>query len=299
MLDFKKYFIIKNMMPHFFSNFFNITPITNFETWIIDHEAHIRGLTFFTLLILFFVLEHLFTLKKSSAKINHPQRWKNNLGLVLFNTMILRFITPLLPVTVSLWKQNHLPSGIFQIIDWPLWVEITIFVILMDLIIYWQHRLFHTIPFFWRFHQVHHLDPHLDTTSGNRFHPIEILISLFIKLFFIVLISPHPVAVIIFETILNGMSLFNHSSLRISPSLDLILRLFLVSPGMHHVHHSSTNQEWNRNFGFNLSWWDKVFKSYQKYPQEGYENYRIGLPGRKNLQDLNFFQLLIYPFKEK
>ncbi|MDX8408310.1 MAG: sterol desaturase family protein, partial [Mariprofundaceae bacterium] len=190
------------------------------------------------------------------------KRWLGNISLVALDTLIVRLLLPAGAAGVALWCAAH-HVGLLYLLQLPEWLTILIAVILLDLAIYVQHVVFHAVPLLWRLHMVHHADRDLDVSSGLRFHPLEILLSMLIKMGLIALLGAPLMAVIIFETILNGMAMFNHANIRLPLGIDRALRLLLVTPDMHRVHHSVIVRETNSNYGFNLSLWDRLFGTYR------------------------------------
>jgi len=203
-------------------------------------------------------------------------RWTNNLGLVILNSIVLRLLFPAAAVGVAVTAEAR-GWGILHLAGLPLWLNVVISVIALDFIIYLQHVMFHAIPALWRLHRVHHADLDFDVTTGARFHPIEIILSMLIKFAAILLLGPPVVAVVIFEVLLNVTSMFNHGNVRIAPPLDRVLRWFVVTPDMHRVHHSVDDDETNSNFGFNLPWWDRLFGTYRGQPRAGHTAMTIGI----------------------
>ncbi|HEX7027321.1 MAG TPA: sterol desaturase family protein, partial [Gammaproteobacteria bacterium] len=206
----------------------------------------------------------------------------------------LRVFFPLAAVGIALFAQEH-GLGLLHHAPLPAMADIVLTVIALDLIIYWQHRLFHKIPLLWRLHKVHHADLELDVSTGLRFHPVEILLSMLIKTGVILLLGLPALGVLIFEVLLNSTSLFNHGNLHIPVSVDRWLRRLVVTPDMHRVHHSPHAMETNSNFGFNLPWWDWLFRSYRDQPQEGHLHMRLGLDDQP--EPLNFPRALWLPFQ--
>lgn len=223
-------------------------------------------------------------------------RWRVNLGMILLDTFLVRMLLPLLPVGAAVFAQER-GIGIFNAIQSGYWLGFVVSMIVLDLVIYFQHRAFHRVPVFWRLHRVHHTDLDIDVTTGNRFHPVEIMISLGIKMVAVLLLGPPPVAVVIFEIVLNACSMFNHSNVRIPLDADRWLRLLLVTPDMHRVHHSVIPQETDSNFGFNVPWWDRLFATYKPQPSQGHERMTIGLREYRHLDRLGLWRLLILPFE--
>ncbi len=205
-----------------------------------------------------------------------PWRWTSNLLLVAINTGVVRVAIPITAVAAALAAESR-GWGLFHLVDWPVWLEILLAVLVFDLAIYLQHVMFHAVPLFWRFHMVHHADLDIDVTTGLRFHTLEILLSALIKLGVVLVVGPAAVAVVAFEVLLNATSMFNHSNVLLPLWCDRVLRLLLVTPDMHRVHHSVIVRETNSNFGFNLPWWDYLLGTYRAQPEAGHEEMAIGL----------------------
>lgn len=226
------------------------------------------------------------------------KRWPNNFALVVIDTIVVRICFPIVAVGFAAMMAER-DVGFFNLVALPLWLEVVLAVILLDLVIYWQHRLFHRVPLFWRMHQVHHADPDIDLTTGLRFHPFEIVVSMLIKFAAIALIGPAAFAVLVFEIILNALALFNHANIRLPLGLDRWLRLAVVTPDMHRVHHSVHEDEFNRNFGFNLSLWDRLFQSYRAQPADGHHAMRIGQPEIDGEQARQLIWMLLRPMHRR
>jgi sterol desaturase/sphingolipid hydroxylase (fatty acid hydroxylase superfamily) len=226
------------------------------------------------------------------------RRWVTNLSLVVINTAVVRFSLPILPIGMAYMAQER-GWGILNLIVWPALTKIVLAVVVLDFVIYIQHVLFHFLPILWRLHRMHHTDLDLDVTSGNRFHPIEIIISIGIKLMAVALIGPPAVAVVLFEVVLNATSQFNHGNIRLPEAVDRWLRLIVVTPDMHRVHHSVVPRETNSNFGFNLPWWDRLCGTYRPQPEFGHTGMSIGLKEFRDPAKLNLSRLLILPFSGK
>jgi sterol desaturase/sphingolipid hydroxylase (fatty acid hydroxylase superfamily) len=222
-------------------------------------------------------------------------RWISNLGITVINPLVVRIASPLLPVAMALLAQKN-GWGLLHIFIVPYWLQVALAIMVLDLVIYLQHVMFHTVPLFWRFHMMHHTDLDFDVTTGLRFHPIEMLLSLGIKLSAVALIGPPALAVLVFEILLNGTSLFNHGNVRLPGIIDRRLRLLVVTPEMHRVHHSVTIRETNSNFGFNFPWWDRLLGTYRDQPAAGHEGMTIGLSQFRDARRLTFFWLLALPF---
>jgi sterol desaturase/sphingolipid hydroxylase (fatty acid hydroxylase superfamily) len=185
--------------------------------------------------------------------------------------------------------------GLFNQLAWSGWLEWALAVLLLDMAIYWQHRIFHAVPAFWRLHRMHHSDLDFDASTGVRFHPLEILLSMLIKLAVVTLLGADALAVLVFEILLNATSLFEHANLRIPGAVDRRLRLLLVTPDMHRVHHSIHGDEYNRNFGFNFPWWDRLFASYRAQPRDGHVGMTIGLRQFRSAPEQRLDRLLLQP----
>lgn len=227
-----------------------------------------------------------------------PRRWFTNLFLVLLNTAAVRLFLPILPAGMALMIQER-GGGILNILILPDWLKIVTAVLLLDLVIYLQHLLFHFLPILWRLHRIHHADLDIDVTTGNRFHPIEIVISIGIKLAAVAVLGPPVIAVIIFEVVLNASAQFNHGNIRIPERVDYWLRFFVVTPDMHRVHHSVIPSETNSNFGFNVPWWDRLFGTYRAHPEQGYLGMTIGLTEYRDSAKLSLGSLLLLPFMKE
>ncbi len=222
-------------------------------------------------------------------------RWFGNLGIVVINSILLRLIFPVLAVGVAVAAEES-GIGLFNMLEAPVWLAILGAVILLDLAIYMQHVMFHAVPALWRLHMMHHADLDFDVTTGARFHPIEIVLSMLIKMAVVALLGAPPLAVLIFEVLLNATAMFNHANARLKPGLDRILRLVVVTPDMHRVHHSAVAQETNSNFGFNLPWWDRLLGTYRAQPEAGHEGMTIGLNQFREPRRLTLPWMLALPF---
>ncbi len=232
-------------------------------------------------------------------KSTYPKsfHWLNNLTISLINIIATRLIIPVTLVFVAI-KAESLNIGLLNLVDLPDLVTVVVTVLLLDFAIYVQHIIFHKVEFLWRLHRMHYADLDFDVTTGIRFHPVEIVLSLAIKMLVVLVIGAPYVAVLIFEVVLNITSLFNHANIRISANTDKILRLFVVTPDMHRVHHSIIRKETDSNFGFNLPWWDYIFKTYRAQPQAGHEHMKIGIEGFRNPRELWLDRLLLQPFRK-
>ncbi len=223
-------------------------------------------------------------------------RWYGNIGIVVFNTAVVRLLVPLAPVALAVFAAER-GWGVLNLVALPFWLEVALSVIVLDFIIYLQHVMFHAVPALWRLHRMHHADLDFDVTTGSRFHPVEIVLSVLLKLAAVAVIGPPAIAVLIFEVLLNGTSLFNHGNVRLPAGLDRVLRRFVVTPDMHRVHHSDIPAETNSNFGFNLPWWDRLFGTYRAQPALGHENMTIGLDTFREPGELHLHRMLLQPFR--
>ncbi|PML54460.1 sterol desaturase family protein [Vibrio breoganii] len=256
--------------------------------------ASIRLSIFIAVLCICALIEAL----KPKRPLTQPKgfRWLNNLGLTGFNSIVLMITMPLLAVEAALWAEQN-QVGLLYWLFVPLPIATVVAVIALDCAIYWQHRLFHTIPVLWSLHKVHHADQDIDVTTGARFHPIEIWLSMWIKIGIVIALGVPPVAVIIFEIVLNASAMFNHSNMRLPLSLDKVLRKWLVTPDMHRVHHSTIRQETDSNYGFCLSIWDRLFGSYIKQPKLGHQGMNIGIGVFREPKEQRIDKMLTQPFR--
>jgi sterol desaturase/sphingolipid hydroxylase (fatty acid hydroxylase superfamily) len=230
------------------------------------------------------------------SEIPRLLRWSSNLGVVVMNTVLLRLAFPLLAVGLALLAEQR-GLGLLNVFEVPLWISIVVSVLVLDLVIYLQHVMFHAVPALWRIHRMHHADLEFDVTTGLRFHPIEILLSMGLKLAVVAALGPPAVAVLIFEVLLNSTSMFNHGNVRLPLWLDRRLRWFVVTPDMHRVHHSIYPQEANSNFGFNLPWWDRLLGTYRDQPRDGHEAMTVGIEQFRTQRDLRLDQMLVQPLR--
>lgn len=259
-----------------------------------QHEAAIRFGCFFGILAVMALWEWLAPRRPLTQ--SKPLRWSSNLGLALLNNVVWRLLIPAGAVGITITVQAR-GWGLFNRVEWPAWFEVAASVVLLDLAIYIQHWAFHRIGWLWRLHLVHHVDLDFDTTTGIRFHTVETLLSFAWKAVVITLLGAPALAVMIFEIVLNATALFNHSNARLPLWLDQVLRLALVTPDMHRVHHSIEDHETNSNYGFCLSWWDFLFRTYDAQPDAGHDGMTIGRPQfrESNVERLPF--MLLLPFQ--
>ena len=255
-----------------------------------EMEATLRLAAFGGVLLLLIAAERLIPWDQP-----HPlgwRRWLPNLGLVAVGSVLVRFSLPLVAVGAAIWAQAQ-GIGLMNWAGLPLWAGIPLTIILFDLIIYFQHRIFHAVPVLWRLHRVHHADPEMDATTGVRFHPVEIWISMLVKIAFAVALGAPPEGIIAFEIILNAASLFEHAAIRIPPRLDRALGWVIVTPNLHRIHHSEREEETNSHFGFCLSVWDRIFGTWRgRWVGE----LVLGVRGYRALERQGLWALLRQPF---
>jgi len=258
-----------------------------------SHEALIRLLSFLACLTLLVFAERLAPRRPLASAL--WRRWGGNLGLVAVDTIVLRTVLPITAVGVAALVQARGWGLLGAMVFLPTWLDVVLSVVVLDLAIYLQHRLFHAVPLLWRLHRVHHTDLELDVTTGVRFHPVEMLLSVGFKAGVVVVLGPPVVAVILFEVLLNAGALFSHANLRLPAAVDGLLRAVLVTPDMHRVHHSADPTETNTNFGFTLSWWDRYCGTYRRQPKSGHDAMAIGVEGFAGHAVLSLHRLLIQP----
>ena len=261
--------------------------------FIVAHEAWLRFGGFAMVLATLAIAERLRPLR-GDARPAHRQL--ANLGLVLVDTAVLRLAFPLLAVALAILVHAR-GGGLLGTLDWPGWLEIILAMLVFDLAIYWQHRLLHLLPWLWPLHRVHHSDLALDVSTGVRFHPLEIALSMAIKLGLVALLGPHPLAVVLFELLLSAGSLFTHADVALPSRVERIVRRLIVTPSMHRIHHSLRREETDSNYGFNLSLWDHLFGSYRAAPALPERSMPVGVPALRDPAALGLWALLLQPFR--
>lgn len=265
------------------------------DTFVQDHEAIIR-LGFFVGIFLVMAAWEVLAPRRTRT-LSRLVRWTNNLGLVALNTVVVRLIFPAAAVGMAAYASAR-DWGLLNHYDVPYWLAVVVAVVVLDFVIWLQHVMVHAIPVLWRIHRVHHADLDYDLTTGTRFHPIEIVLSMLIKFATIMVLGPPIVAVIIFEVILSGMAMFNHANVSLPAAVDRVVRWFVVTPDMHRVHHSIEDDETNSNFGFNLSCWDRLFGTYRDQPRGGHEGMTIGIRAFRTPGAVSWLPgLLALPFR--
>ncbi|MCW5732146.1 MAG: sterol desaturase family protein [Alphaproteobacteria bacterium] len=224
-------------------------------------------------------------------------RWTNNFAIVAVNSLLLRLVFPAAAVGFA-WFAAERGLGLFHLLDLPPLLEGLLAFFLLDLAIWAQHLAFHKVPLFWRLHRMHHADLDFDVTTGARFHPIEILLSMAIKFAVVVALGAPPLAVLLFELALNATSMFNHANASLPSAIERVVRLFVVTPDMHRVHHSVIRRETDSNFGFNFPWWDRIFGTYRAQPELGHDGMSIGIESFRDAAEARLDRLLTQPFRE-
>src|SRR4051812_4383665 len=229
--------------------------------------------------------------------IGRGRRWPSNLGILVLDALLVRLLIPTAAVGIAVIAAQR-GWGLLNITPWPAWLEVLFGFLVLDFAIYAQHLVFHKMPLLWRLHRMHHADLDIDVSTGLRFHPIEIILSMLIKIAIVLLIGVPAVAVIAFEIVLNATSMFNHSNAAMPVWLDRIVRMLVVTPDMHRVHHSVLRHETDSNFGFNLPWWDRLFGTYRPQPEAGHHGMTIGLPIFRDPGELRLDRLISQPFRD-
>jgi len=262
------------------------------SSFILGHEPAIRLAFFLAMLIAMAALEVL--APRRQRLFSRWVRWPSNLGLVALNILVLRLTFPVAAVGLAALGAQR-GWGLLNSLALPSWVTIVVAVLLLDLAIYLQHVMMHAVPALWRLHRMHHADLDFDVTTGARFHPVEILLSMGLKLAVVAVLGAPALGVLLFEVILNATSMFNHGNVAVPERLDRLLRGFVVTPDMHRVHHSALPNETNSNFGFNLPWWDRLLGTYRAQPAAGHTGMTIGLDAFRDPAQLRLDRMLVQP----
>ncbi|HEX6960189.1 MAG TPA: sterol desaturase family protein [Ferrovibrio sp.] len=261
---------------------------------ILSHEPAIRLTIYFGLLAILMAWEWLAPRRRLA--LGRWRRWPSNLGMAALNTLALRLVSPAAAVGVAVWAEQS-GIGLFNMVAVPAGVAVAVSVLALDLLIYAQHVAFHKIGPLWRLHRMHHADLDIDVTTGARFHTVEILLSMGLKVGAVLLLGAPALAVLLFEVLLNATSMFNHANIVLPPALDRVLRLIVVTPDMHRIHHSWHRDETDSNFGFNLPWWDRLFSTYRAQPRDGHQAMTIGLPIFRDPRELRLDRMLMQPLR--
>lgn len=261
-----------------------------------SHEPLIRTTCFLSVLAMMALWE-IFAPRRN-PEYPRSSRWPSNLGIVVLDSVLVRLVFPAAAVGFALFAAEE-EWGLFNAVEVPVWVAFVASIVILDLAIYLQHVMFHAVPALWRIHRMHHADLEFDVTTGFRFHPVEIILSMGIKIAVIAALGPPAAAVLIFEVLLNATAMFNHSNVRLPLKLDRVLRWVLVTPDMHRVHHSIRRNETNSNFGFNLPWWDRLLGTYTAQPKDGHEGMTIGIEQFRKRRELWLDRMLMQPFRDE
>ena len=265
------------------------------EQYILGHEAAIRLVFFLGVFALVALWEVL--LPRRVLTLSRALRWTSNLALFALNTVLVRLLFPLAAVGMAAFGAAN-GWGLLNFFEVPFLVAVPVAVIALDLVIWLQHVMVHAVPALWRLHRVHHADLDYDLTTGSRFHPVEIVLSMLVKFATIAVLGPSVLAVVIFEVLLSATAMFNHGNIRLPAAMDRVLRWFVVTPDMHRVHHSVEDDETNSNFGFNLPWWDRLFGTYRDQPRAGHDAIVIGIHGHADPREVARLDgMLLMPFK--
>ena len=257
-------------------------------------ESQIRPAVFLGMLALMSLAESLFPRRRRS--LGRGSRWLANLGLVVVDTVALRLAIPVLAVAMAVIAAER-GWGLFNVLDLPFWLEAVAAFLVLDCAIWAQHVATHKVPVLWAFHKIHHADRDLDASSGLRFHPVEILFSMGVKIGLVLAIGPAAGVVVLFELVLNAAAIFNHANLRLPLPVDRALRTVIVTPDFHRPHHSTIRSETDSNYGFFLSVWDRLFRTYTKEPQGGHDDMTLGLDEYQTQAPASLFWCLIEPFR--
>jgi sterol desaturase/sphingolipid hydroxylase (fatty acid hydroxylase superfamily) len=266
--------------------------VPNMESFLLSHEPAVRLGAFLAVFGIIAAWE--LAAPRRSLRESKALRWTHNLALTVLNSVLVRAVLPVAAVGVAAFAAER-GMGLFNLVRVPQPLTILLSVVALDLVIYLQHLMFHAVPLLWRLHRVHHADLDFDVTTGARFHPIEIGLSMLIKFSIILALGPPAVAVLVFEILLNASSMFNHGNVRMPVAIDRILRRVLVTPDMHRVHHSIDPRETTSNFGFSLPWWDRLFGTYRAEPRDGHEAMTIGIDRFRSPRELWLDRMLLQP----
>ena len=258
------------------------------------NEPFVRLAAFFGVFMVMAIWE--LAAPRRALTVSKALRWFSNLGIVALNTILARAVLPMMPIAFASLCADR-GWGILNLTDWPLWLEVVVAIVILDFAIWLQHVVVHAVPLLWRLHRLHHADLDYDVTTGARFHPLEILLSLGIKFCVIALAGASPEAVLLFEIVLNAMAMFNHANVKLPKGVDGVLRLLVVTPDFHRVHHSIEPFETNSNFGFNLSVWDRLFGTYTAQPTGGHEGMTVGIDMFRDPVEERLDKLLTQPFR--
>jgi sterol desaturase/sphingolipid hydroxylase (fatty acid hydroxylase superfamily) len=264
------------------------------DAFLLTHEVPVRLGVLFGIFAAMAVWE--LAAPRRALRERKPVRWTNNLALTVVNSILVRVILPVAAIGVAGFAAEH-RMGVLNVFALPYAWALVLSVLVLDVAIYLQHLMFHAVPLLWRLHRVHHADLDIDVTTGARFHPIEIVLSMLIKFAVILVLGPPALAVLIFEILLNATSMFNHGNVRLPTRMDRFLRWLVVTPDMHRVHHSIDPRETNSNFGFNVPCWDHLFGTYRAQPQAGHEAMTTGIEQFRAPREQWLDRMLLQPFR--
>lgn len=270
--------------------------MSDLENFILNQESWIR-LSVFLGVFAAMALWELASPKRGCAA-TRSQRWPGNVGIVVLDAILLKLVFPTAAVGAALWAEGS-QIGLMRVIDVPRAIAAVLCVILLDGAVYAQHVLTHKVPILWRLHRVHHADTGFDVSTALRFHPLEVLLSMAIKMGVVVALGAPAPAVVVFEALLNGSAMFNHGNVRLPKALDGILRTVIVTPDTHRIHHGADPAETNSNYGFCLSVWDRLFGTYMETPRPGGDGMVVGLEYFREPEQLRLDKMLIQPFKSE
>lgn len=264
------------------------------NAFVVANEPWIRFGCFAGVFVLMAAWEAL--APKRPLTLGRWPRWPANLGIVALNGLLIRVLLPVAAVGVAVFAAEA-GWGLFNVLAVPGWVAFVVSVLILDLVVYGQHVVFHHVPVLWRLHRMHHADQDFDVTTGARFHPVEIAISMILKMAVVALLGAPAAAVVLFEVMLNATAMFNHGNVAMPAGLDRVLRLFVVTPDMHRVHHSIVRAETDSNFGFNVPWWDRLFGTYRAAPAAGHLGMTIGIPLFRAPEEQRLGKMLLQPWR--
>jgi len=263
------------------------------SAWILENAQYVRLTAFAAIFLAMAVLEIL--RERRELQTSKTRRWATNIGITVTDALLVRLVFPMGAIGVGYFAAQ-LEWGLFHVVSVPHWMAVLAAFVALDFVVWLQHVVFHAVPALWKLHMMHHADLDFDVTTGTRFHPVEMLISMGVKSAAILLLGAPVLGILVFEMLLNGTAMFNHANLAIPKPVDRLLRLFVVTPDMHRVHHSAKPNETNTNFGFNLPWWDYLFGTYRDQPEKGHDGMTIGLEQIRDPAKNTYLHLLVLPF---
>jgi sterol desaturase/sphingolipid hydroxylase (fatty acid hydroxylase superfamily) len=266
-----------------------------FETLLIGNEPAIRLGIFASAFVLIALLE--LALPRRAPDAPRTVRRANNVGLAVVNILLVRGLFPFAAVGIAILA-NERGAGVLNAFPVPYPLAVILSLLALDLMMYLMHLMFHAAPALWRVHRVHHADVDFDVTTGVRFHPVQAVLSVPIKFAVVFALGPPVLAVLLFEAAFNAVLLFSHANVRIPTAVDRALRWFIVTPDMRRLHHSIDAAETNSNFGFTLTWWDRLFGTYRAEPAAGHERMTIGVDQFRAPRDSWLDRLLLQPLRD-